>query len=98
MYSLSTTCDNFLIPPSFHYNNRYEGAGRAAWGCICESRKILQSSLEEYTRRKEKILISEKELLDEKDGLEDEELIKWKERMGTVMSEKAGVERKWRER
>ena len=32
-----------------------DGAGRAAWGCVCESRKVLELCATEYLRGKEKI-------------------------------------------
>lgn len=36
-------------------NAAMDGAGRATWGCICESRKIVDSTRNDYLRKKKKI-------------------------------------------
>ena len=44
-----------------YYNAGMDGAGRATWGCICESRKIVESFRFEYQKKMSKI---EKQLED----------------------------------
>ncbi len=38
-----------------HRNSAMDGAGRAAWGCICESRKIVDSCRMDYFKKKSKL-------------------------------------------
>ena len=52
-----------------------EGAGRAAWGCICESKKIVEASKLEYTKKKLKSVKAEKEMIQ----IKEENEKRWKE-------------------
>ncbi len=38
-----------------HYNAQMDGAGRAGWGGICESRKIVDSCRQDYLKKKAKL-------------------------------------------
>jgi len=49
--------------PQQYRNTMYDNAGRAAWGCICESRKVLDTSRKEYNRKKVKLSKLEEELM-----------------------------------
>ena len=35
--------------------NQYAGPGRAAWGCLCEARKVVESAAQNYVKKKEEI-------------------------------------------
>jgi len=78
MHSVATVFASFSPPPSSspprhhnhhsnHYNNHnnnpYDGAGRAAWGCVCESRKALDFAGLEFAKKKTKLNRAEEELL-----------------------------------
>jgi len=66
MYSLALMFQNFRPPTPSNGSLRLsvlEGAGRAAWGCICESRKILNTTEDDYQLKKTKLLETEEELL-----------------------------------
>ena len=81
MHSLSLVFSSFTPPPPSHYPqssshhhdhhggspNLFDGAGRAAWGCVCESKKSTDMARIEFERKIEKL----KE--------QEEELNKWKE-------------------
>lgn len=58
-----------------HYGqgSPWESAGRAAWGCICESRKVLEACAEEHLKTKEKLKTIEAEVEALKEQLEQEE-------------------------
>jgi hypothetical protein len=67
IHSLASVLDQLPPLPSRHqnhqqnyHNQRYrntamDGAGRAAWGCICESRKIVDLCRFEYQKKKDKL-------------------------------------------
>jgi len=52
-------------------NNRWDGAGRATWGCICESKKVLEACGTEYLKQKEKL----EKIKEEVDDLEQQVLL-----------------------
>jgi len=66
--ALSTVLEQFdfestRTPPSNRRaGSSWDGAGRAAWGCICESRKVLVLCATEYIRGKEKLGAIEEEV------------------------------------
>ena len=60
-----------------------DGAGRAAWGCICESKKIVEASKQEYIKKKEKSLKAENEL----NKVKDDNLGRWKGERERIESE-----------
>ena len=41
---------------------KWDASGRAAWGCVCESRKVLEVCASEYVKAKEKVTKLEEEL------------------------------------
>jgi hypothetical protein len=57
--------------------NVYDGAGRAAFGCLAESRKVVNCAFDDYTKKKTKLANQERELQHIIDNLppptEDEE-------------------------
>mmetsp|Transcript_18118 Transcript_18118/g.20903 ORF Transcript_18118/g.20903 Transcript_18118/m.20903 type:complete len:1221 (+) Transcript_18118:108-3770(+) len=66
--ALSTVLEQFAFkslsmhPSHRRAGNPWDGAGRAAWGCICESRKVLGLCATEHIRGKEKFEIIEEEV------------------------------------
>ena len=42
--------------------NTYDGAGRAAFGCLAESRKVLSCAFDDYTKKRTKLANQEREL------------------------------------
>ena len=55
-------------PSRDHYNRRggprnvYDGAGRAAFGCLAESRKVVHWCFDDYTKKRTKLANQEREL------------------------------------
>jgi len=101
-----------------YFYNYHESAGRAAWGCICESRKVVEANKVDFSKKREKLEEQENVLLKNKQDLDAKnedsfaekggyEIIKdedktlsldvWKEKMNSLMGERASNERKWRE-
>lgn len=68
LHSLAAVLDQFHPPPESHQGNnnamyrRWDGAGRAAWGCICESKKVLEYCAVDYLKAKEKHVKLEEEV------------------------------------
>jgi hypothetical protein len=91
----------------------YDGAGRAAFGCLAESRKVVDSAFDDYTKKKAKLANQEDELQhiidalpapDEADRADEEddtapptELELKQEEMNEVKKGQASNEKKWRE-
>jgi hypothetical protein len=62
----------------------WDGAGRAAWGCVCESRKILEICAGEYDKGKERL----RKLQEEIENLEsqlDKEVVEGEEEDSTII-------------
>jgi len=64
---------------AYHQQNQrswYDGAGRAAWGCICEARKVLELAGNDYLKKRDKFLRQEEEysrFLEEEEQRQKEE-------------------------
>lgn len=82
--ALSTVLEQFSArdnPRQQYGQNRnpFDSAGRAAWGCVCESRKVLDACAAEYCKTKDKLkkLEAEVEALklqkEEEDALADKD-------------------------
>lgn len=116
--SFSLVLDQFELPQTSlqHPHNvqqQLEGAGRAVWGCICESRKVLDACSSEYTKTTSKLQKLEvgveelKKIVEVEgddtrndgtdEGDESENAAELKEKLKTLMSGKASCERKWRD-
>lgn len=100
-----------------HHSQNMDGAGRAAWGGICESRKVVDACKQDYLKKKAKhereiheletlkedidarLANEDKEETHHEEGTDDvdDELKEWRDKMNTVMGERASSERKWRE-
>ena len=100
-----------------HHSQNMDGAGRAAWGGICESRKVVDACKQDFFKKKAKHEkeIRELEIVKEdidagladegteertqKESTDDvnEDVKEWREKMNTVMGDRASNERKWRE-
>lgn len=52
--ALSTVLEQFR-PDTNRRSASWDGAGRAAWGCVCESRKVLELCAMEHIKGKEKL-------------------------------------------
>ena len=72
---------NFQQDHHRYRNAAMDGAGRATWGCICESRKIVDSTRKEFLRKKKKI----DDQLEELENMEED--------LNIDISEKKDVER-----
>mmetsp|Transcript_30668 Transcript_30668/g.62111 ORF Transcript_30668/g.62111 Transcript_30668/m.62111 type:complete len:838 (+) Transcript_30668:832-3345(+) len=89
--------------------DEYDGAGRAAFGCLAESRRVVDCAYEEYTKKKAKLAKEENEinelLLDLDASCEEtnesEEETKKREKhaddLNSVKRDIASNEKKWRE-
>lgn len=110
--ALSTVLDQFAASPSSRKATAgWDGAGRAAWGCICESRKVLEVCAIEYEKGKEKVKKLEEEVNElqqdieemgeEKQGEESNEedsiKSKLKEKTHALMGGRASNDRKWKD-
>ena len=51
-----------LFSPKEEWSNSLEEAGRAAWGCICETRKLLETACETYQKKKVQLEEQRREL------------------------------------
>lgn len=62
IHSLASVLQLFS-PPTGHpqSSNWIEDAGRAAWGCICETRKLVEEAASNYIKKKKEIEQQEKE-------------------------------------
>jgi DNA polymerase sigma len=70
--SLATVLEQFR-PTDFRQNyNKWDAAGRAAWGCVCESRKVLETCASEYIKAKEKLAKLDEEVEELKSLVGDE--------------------------
>lgn len=115
--ALSLVLEQFRPNNSSHNSRhmthqRFDGAGRAAWGCICESRKVLEACASEYRKTREKLKKLEEEVVmlqetvgaekntaeegTEPDG-EDSTALKLKEKTGALRGGRAANERKWKD-
>eukprot|EP00592_Proboscia_alata_P007846 CAMPEP_0194365958 /NCGR_PEP_ID=MMETSP0174-20130528/13953_1 /TAXON_ID=216777 /ORGANISM="Proboscia alata, Strain PI-D3" /LENGTH=1515 /DNA_ID=CAMNT_0039140869 /DNA_START=344 /DNA_END=4891 /DNA_ORIENTATION=- len=59
-----------------HNNNTsfaYENAGRAAWGCLCESRKVFDSAHDEFQNKMQKVASTEEGIFQELNELKEAE-------------------------
>ena len=60
IHSLAAVLDQYSYSPpkGGQYNNQHhsqmDGAGRAAWGCVCESRKVVEACRYDYLKKKPK--------------------------------------------
>jgi hypothetical protein len=52
--ALATVLEQFR-PDNNRRSTSWDGAGRAAWGCVCESRKVLELCASEHVKGKEKL-------------------------------------------
>jgi DNA polymerase sigma len=52
--------------------NKWDAAGRAAWGCVCESRKVLDACASEFLKAKDKLAKLEVEVVELKALAEEE--------------------------
>ena len=52
--------------------NKWDAAGRAAWGCVCESRKVLDTCASEFKKTKDKLTKLEEEIAELKVLAEEE--------------------------
>lgn len=113
--ALSTVLEQFTSAPAPPSSRRaaagLDGAGRAAWGCICESRKVLEVCSTEYEKGKEKIKKLEEEVkelqqeveqaseLEQTDESNEEDSIKskLKEKTHALMGGRASNDRKWKD-
>jgi len=113
--ALSTVLEQFTSAPVHPSSRRgavgLEGAGRAAWGCICESRKVLEVCATEYEKGKEKNKKLEEEVKelqqeieqasdtqqDDENTEEDSVKSKLKEKTHALMGGRASNDRKWKD-
>ena len=56
----------------YGHGSPWESAGRAAWGCICESRKVLEVCASEHQKTKEKLRGLEEEVNDLQDLVQEQ--------------------------
>jgi hypothetical protein len=90
----------------------WDSAGRAAWGCICESRKVLELCAAEYVKGKAKFAVLEEEVKELKQQAEQEEIgdeegidedegssadTKLKEKTQSLIGGRASNERRWKD-
>jgi hypothetical protein len=61
MQSLASLLDSFAPNPNSQQRNWFDDAGRVAWGCICESRKVIEQAAATYVKNKSQL----KELAEE---------------------------------
>jgi hypothetical protein len=88
--------------------NGWDSAGRAAWGCICESRKVLEVCASEHLKGKEKLRKLDEEveelkvLVEQEEETEDDDELspaqaKLKEKTHALMGGRASNDRKWKD-
>lgn len=92
--ALSTVLDQFR--PSNNNNNRrnnsWDSAGRAAWGCICESRKVLEVCASEHLKGREKLRKLEEEVEELKVLVEEEKVAEEEQKEEEAVEEKTNKE------
>ena len=74
--SLSCVLDQFHISskkPASASQHQFESAGRAVWGCVCESRKVIDACANDYERTTSKLEKLEEEVEELKEKVEEEE-------------------------
>ena len=84
IHSLAAVLQQYAPPPhqggtyQNHRQSQMDGAGRAAWGCICEARKVVDACRDDHLKKKVKLdkqleeLEQLKQELDEKDNAGEE--------------------------
>ena len=81
--SLSLVLESFQITskkPAIALQHQFESAGRAVWGCVCESRKIIDACGIDHQRNIAKFLKLEEEVEELKERVAEEEKAKIEEK------------------
>ena len=62
LHSFGTVLEGFTFTPHHNNSRGMEEAGRAAWGCICETRKLVETASKTFVKKRGELEEMEREL------------------------------------